>query len=150
MSRFLAPPASPGLAASVHAPASRLFAASLLGWSLAVGAAAPAPEVVSLDQARAQAESGAAILIDIREPREHATGVAAQARLLPMSQLNARVGEIPADPARPVYLICNSQNRSSAALKALRQSGPYGHVSYVQGGMSEWVKRGWPTVKPGS
>lgn len=75
-----------------------------------------------------------------------ATGVAAGARLLPMSQLSALVGEIPLDPKKPVYLICNTQNRSSATLRALRQRG-YAHVRYVSGGMSEWARRGWPMVK---
>ncbi|MCU0775913.1 MAG: rhodanese-like domain-containing protein [Ideonella sp.] len=107
------------------------------------------PDVVSLDEARAAHEAGRAVLIDIRERDEHAKGVALGAQLLPMSQLRQRVAEIPADPSKPVLLICNTQNRSSATLKALRQSG-YGHVRYVHGGMSEWVRRGWPVVAPGS
>lgn len=106
--------------------------------------------MVSLDKARAETEAGRAILIDIREPREHAaTGVAAGARLLPMQQLKARLDEIPRDPSRPVLLICNTQNRSSYTLNALRQMGGYEHVRFVEGGMSEWVRRGWPTVPAG-
>jgi rhodanese-related sulfurtransferase len=118
-------------------------------WALAGGGEAWAdPGVVSLDQARAEHEAGRAILIDIREPDEHATGVAAGARLLPMRQLARRLGEIPTDPAQPVLLICRTQNRSSATLRALRERG-YGHVRYVHGGMAEWARRGWPMVKPG-
>lgn len=105
---------------------------------------------VSLDQARLDVESGRAVLIDIREPEEHATGVARGAKLLPMRQLRQRLAEIPTDPAKPVLLICNTQNRSSATLRALRELGGYGHVHYVQGGMSEWARRGWPMVRPGS
>ena len=89
------------------------------------------------------------VLIDIREPIEHAGGVADGAKLLPMRQLASRLDEIPVDPAKPVLLICNTQNRSSATLRALRERG-YGHVRYVQGGMSEWARRGWPMVKPAS
>lgn len=102
---------------------------------------------VSLDEARAAHEAGRALLIDIREPNEHATGVAAGALLLPMSQLARRIAEIPTSPDQPVLLICNTQNRSSRTLKALRERG-YGHVRFVNGGMSEWAKRGWPMVKP--
>ena len=94
-------------------------------------------------------EAGPAIVFDIREPREHANGVAAGAHLLPMSQLGQRVAEIPTDAGKPVFLICNSQNRSPVVLRALRNSGGYGHVRYVHGGMSEWARRGWPMVKPG-
>jgi rhodanese-related sulfurtransferase len=103
---------------------------------------------VSLDTARAEHEAGRALLIDIREPSEHATGVVAGARLLPMGQISARIAEIPNDPAQPVLLICNTQNRSSAALRSLRQQG-FGNVRFVQGGMSEWARRGWPMVLPG-
>ena len=105
-------------------------------------------DVVDLATARAEHEAGSAVLIDIREPAEHATGVAAGATLLPMRQLRERVGEIPTDPSRPVLLICNTQNRSRATLEALRQSGGYRHVRYVDGGMSEWARRGWPMVPP--
>ncbi len=104
---------------------------------------------VSLDYARAEFEAGRAVLIDIREPDEHATGVAPGAMLLPMRQLGRRLAEIPTDPSRPVLLICRTQNRSSATLRALREHG-YGHVRYVHGGMSEWARRGWPMVKPGA
>ena len=119
-----------------------------LAWSGAVSAQqAASPDAVSLEVARAEHEAGRAVLIDIREPEEHATGVASGARLLPMRQLARRLAEIPLDPARPVLLICNTQNRSSATLRALRERG-YGHVRYVSGGMSEWARRGWPLVKP--
>jgi rhodanese-related sulfurtransferase len=128
------------------------FRTALLGLALAATAASastPEPDVVSLDEARARFEAGEVILIDIREPREHANGVAAGAHLLPMSQLGQRVAEIPTDAGKPVFLICNSQNRSPVVLRALRNSGGYGHVRYVHGGMSEWARRGWPMVKPG-
>jgi rhodanese-related sulfurtransferase len=101
---------------------------------------------VSLDQARAELEAGKALLVDIREPEEHATGVAPGARLLPMRQLSARLAELPRD--RPVLLICNTQNRSSSTFDALRARG-WTNLRYVNGGMSEWNRRGWKTVKPG-
>lgn len=113
----------------------------------ACGEAGNAADVVSLDLARTEFEAGRAVLIDIREPQEHATGVARGARLLPMRQIAARQAEIPTDPQQPVLLICNTQNRSQATLKALRSQG-YGHVRFVEGGMSEWARRGWPMVAP--
>ena len=131
-------------------PTNRRHVLSLLagGGLLPLAAAAqPASDMVSLETARAELEAGRAVVIDIREPAEHATGVAAGAKLLPMGQLSSRLNEIPTDPKRPVLLICNTQNRSAATLKALRQHG-YSHVRYVSGGMSEWVRRGWPVVKP--
>jgi rhodanese-related sulfurtransferase len=128
----------------------RRFASILLGTAMAAGGSTWAetdPESVSLETARAELEAGRAILIDVREPAEHATGVAKGARLLPMRQLDARLAEIPLDSKKPVLLICHTQNRSSAVQRALRQRG-YTHVRYVTGGMSEWAQRGWPMVKP--
>jgi len=122
---------TPGLAASL----------------VACGQADSPLDAVSLETARAEFEAGRAVLIDIREPDEHATGVAAGARLLPMQQLKQRIHEIPNRPDQPVLLICHTQGRSSATLQMLRAQG-YGHVRYVSGGMSEWARRGWPTVKP--
>ncbi|MBN8493621.1 MAG: rhodanese-like domain-containing protein [Burkholderiales bacterium] len=119
-----------------------------MGLALSSGPGAQTADAVTLQAARDAHEAGRAVLIDIREPNEHARGVAAGARLLPMSQLPQRLAEIPTDPAMPVLLICNTQNRSSATLKALRQQG-YAHVRYVDGGMAAWVRRGWPVVPPG-
>ena len=126
---------------------------SLVLFSLSLGFAACSDslaksDVVTLDFARAEHEAGRVVLIDIREPSEHATGVAKGVQLLPMRQLSTRLSEIPPADGKPVLLICNTQNRSSATLRALREKG-YAHVRYVDGGMSEWARRNWPMVKPG-
>jgi rhodanese-related sulfurtransferase len=133
-------------------PARRalLIAGMATGMVLAGCGASHSPEnAVSLEQARTDLEAGRVVMFDIREPQEHATGVAPGAKLLPMSQIGRRLAEIPTDPNQPVLLICNTQNRSSATLDALREQGGYRHVRYVIGGMSEWAGRGWPLVKPG-
>lgn len=134
---------------SSTSPLRRRTTLMLLGLGLGMSACSQTAndaDGVSLEVARAEHEAGRAVLIDIREPAEHATGVAAGARLLPMRQLASRLNEIPTDPNQPVLLICNTQNRSSATLKSLREKG-YQHVRYVHGGMSEWARRGWPMVK---
>jgi len=131
---------------------TRRAAALLIATALLPQAACSEPassaDAATLDEARRLHESGQVLLVDIRESDEHATGVVAGARLLPMSQLQRRIAELPTDPSKPVLLICRTQNRSSRTLQALRRHG-YGHVRYVHGGMSEWAKRGWPMVKPG-
>jgi rhodanese-related sulfurtransferase len=129
---------------------SRTRRAALIAMTALTGyaaALAQSTDSVSLDMAREALDAGAAVLIDIREPQEHARGVAAGARLLPLSQVRQRLHEIPTDPSQPVLLICNTQNRSGTLLRALRQHG-YAHVRYVHGGMADWVRRGWPVVPP--
>lgn len=127
----------------------KLLAAGLSLWVLAA-CQAQAGLSVSLEQARQDLEQAKAVLIDIREPQEHATGVAAGALLIPMSQIEQRLAEIPTDSAQPVYLICNTQNRSSATLEFLRAQPQFSHLRFVQGGMSQWAAKGWPMVKPAS
>ena len=131
-----------------------LIRRSFLRLALALGAATafeanaiPSTDTVSLDTARAEAEAGRALLVDVREPQEHATGVARGAKLLPMREIGGRLAEIPKDPSQPVLLICNTQNRSRAVWQALRERG-YTNVRYVEGGMSEWARRALPLVKP--
>lgn len=104
---------------------------------------------VSLDQARSDVEARRAVLIDLREPAEQASGVVAGAVLVPTSQLRRRLAEIPTDAQRPVYLVCAAESRSRSVLKALRERG-YAHVRYVDGGMQGWARRGWPMVRPGT
>lgn len=107
----------------------------------------PSNDSIDLIAARAELEGDRADVFDIREPHEHAHGVATGAVLLPMSQLGQRLGEIPTDASRPVLIICHTQNRSRMVVAALRDRG-YLHARYVVGGMSMWAMQGWPMVKP--
>ena len=137
------PPTPPG-------PAPAGLACSAASTLLLAGcseASASDPLRVDLQEGRQLFEAKKVLMYDIREPQEHATGVANGARLLPMSQLNKRVNEIPKDPAQPVLIICNTQNRSSKVVQAMREAG-WTNVRYVHGGMSTWAKNGWPMIKP--
>jgi rhodanese-related sulfurtransferase len=100
---------------------------------------------VSLDEARSLVGNSSVMVLDIREPDEHATGVAKGMKLIPMSTLESRINELPKNSR--VLLICNTQNRSSAVAKELRSRG-FTNVEYVRGGMSEWAKRGWTMESP--
>jgi rhodanese-related sulfurtransferase len=134
--------------------ARRLLLASLLtlvcGAHIAVSAQTATsltPKVVILEAAREALDKSSAVVIDIREPSEHAAGVAKGAKLIPMSQLSQRIKEIPQAADQPVLLICNTQNRSSRVADQLRAAG-YTNISYVNGGMSQWAARNWPMIKP--
>ena len=120
---------------------------TILMLTLSACSSGNAADKVSLQQARIEHEAGRALLIDIRETREHQAGVAQGALLLPMSQLPQKQSLIPKNPDQPVLLICNTQNRSKASLIKLKEQG-YQNIRYVDGGMSEWASKGWPMVKP--
>ena len=111
------------------------------------GTALAATPSVTLEQARTALEKSSAVVVDIREPDEHATGVAKGALLIPMAQLEKRLGDITKSKTQPILLFCATQNRSSRMAEQLQAAG-YTNASYVKGGMSQWTARGWPVVKP--
>lgn len=80
-------------------------------------------------------------LLDVREPWEYAEGHLPGAHLVPLGELEERVGEIPRD--RPILSICHSGQRSLAAAVFLLSHG-YPDVSNVDGGTAAWLQRGYP------
>ncbi len=106
-----------------------------------------APPMVSLEDMRQALETSSTIVIDIREPHEHANGVASGTKLIPMSQLGGRLAELPEPGKEPFWVICNTQVRSSNIVGQLQNMG-YNNASYVNGGMSQWARQAWPMVKP--
>ncbi len=75
---------------------------------------------VHVSDVRKLVEEGAYI-VDVREPAEYEKGHIVTAVNVPLSQLRARMDEIPKD--RPVYLHCRSAQRSYNALLALQHKG---------------------------
>ena len=61
------------------------------------------------------------VVLDVREPWEFRTGHVPNAKLIPLGQLQARVGEL--DPETPIAVICQSGNRSQTAAALLAQKG---------------------------
>lgn len=80
-------------------------------------------------------------LIDIREPDEVARVRVPYATNLPMSELIARVDEIP-DGA---YIMCHSGGRSGRAVEYLTGKGH--DVIDVDGGISAWEHAGLPVER---
>jgi rhodanese-related sulfurtransferase len=81
-------------------------------------------------------------LLDVRETDEWAAGHAPTARHLPMSELVARMGELPDDD--PLYVVCRSGNRSARVVAYLAAQG-YPAVN-VDGGMQAWATQGRAVV----
>lgn len=76
-------------------------------------------------------------LLDVREPEEfnNTLGHIAQARLLPLGQLQSRLAEL--DPQRPVISVCRSGARSAQATVLLQRAG-FKRVANLAGGMLRW------------
>jgi rhodanese-related sulfurtransferase len=86
----------------------------------------------------ADAQADGAVVVDVREPSEHATGHLPGAKLIPSHELRARLYEIPKDV--PVYLLCATGARSLELITFMRAIG-YDAWS-VSGGMCAWHRSG--------
>jgi glyoxylase-like metal-dependent hydrolase (beta-lactamase superfamily II)/rhodanese-related sulfurtransferase len=82
-------------------------------------------------------------VVDVREPQEFsdALGHIHGARLLPLSALAARCGEL--DATRPVVTVCRSGARSAQATVLLQKSG-FKDVANLAGGMLRWRAEALP------
>lgn len=94
---------------------------------------------IDTHQARELAENGA-LLLDVREPNEWASGHIEGAIHIPLGDLDP--ASIPAHA--PVVAVCRSGNRSSKA--ALKLLGSGRDVVNMAGGMKAWQNAGLPVV----
>jgi len=104
------------------------------------------PSVSPREAAERLAESKShALLLDVREAWEFARGHARGAKNIPLSQLHLRAGEVGRNV--PVYVICQSGNRSQRATRFLLQQG-IEQVYNVNGGTTVWQMHGLPMNVP--
>ena len=92
---------------------------------------------MTVDELRAWRASGSAhVLIDVREPSEHAQGHIEGSVLIPLATLNERLDVIPRD--RPIVVHCQSGGRSARAVAQLRAQGFDAHN--LAGGIKAWKR----------
>ncbi len=87
-----------------------------------------------------------ALVLDVREQAEYAQGHILNARGLPLSKIETRIGELAKYKSKPVIVYCASGNRSSAAATALRKGG-FSNVVNLRGGFAAWQQAGLPVQK---
>ena len=96
----------------------------------------------SVDQVRQRLDDPALQLVDIREVDEYNQWHAEGAINLPLSELQARYGEL--DLNEDIYLICLSGGRSARACQWLEQNGI--EAINVANGTAGWRDAGLPIV----
>ncbi len=137
-----------------------LVLASFLAWGLSGCTATPAapmtaapavPTVavtlaadVSVEEVHAVYQQPGVTIVDVREVDEYKAGHIPGALLIPLSELEQRVKDVPRDTQ--VILVCRSGNRSAQAYAYLRQQG-FANVHNMLGGMRAWTAAGYP-VEP--
>lgn len=97
-------------------------------------------------QARERQRQGA-LLVDIRQAHERASGQAEGALGIPKDELEAEHARHLQAPDAAVMLICQSGQRSAATVQVLRAAG-YTDVHSVAGGTTAWMADALPLVRP--
>jgi rhodanese-related sulfurtransferase len=89
-------------------------------------------------------DRGEAVLIDVREPDEHARERIGEATLVPLSRFDPAT--IRAEPAKHIVLHCRSGQRSREAAQRLAHTTG-SEVCCLAGGIDAWRRSGQPVIE---
>jgi len=96
---------------------------------------------ISPVEAQAAVSKAYSQFVDVRTLEEYAGGHAARAVNIPLDTLNSKLDTL--EKNEPVYLICQTGNRSKKAAVILKDAG-YNNVLNVTGGTTAWQAAGLP------
>jgi rhodanese-related sulfurtransferase len=89
-----------------------------------------------------------AVLVDVREDSEYATGHVQDSIHIPLGKFAGRMNELESYKARPVVVGCRSGHRSARACAMLRKQG-FERVYNLRGGILAWESASLPVSKGG-
>lgn len=118
----------------------------LLGLTVSCSPAAGGFAGARGDAAAALAKDPSVFVLDVRTPEEHAEARLERSTLVPVHELEGRLGELPADKARRVLVYCAVGGRSARAAALLASKG-WTAVTNLEGGINGWIADGRPVVK---
>jgi rhodanese-related sulfurtransferase len=87
-------------------------------------------------------EQDVVLLVDVREPSEHAGEHISGSLLLPLSKFDPL--QLPQNPDKKLVLYCRTSNRSQQAAQKLLAAG-HPEVTHLSGGIGDWKEQGLPT-----
>lgn len=90
-----------------------------------------------------------AVVVDVREADEFASGHIAQARNVPLSELETRLPQVVKNKSLPLVLVCATSPRSLRARAVALKLG-YENAQALSGGMQAWRSADLPVMKPKS
>lgn len=93
-------------------------------------------------EAYAAWQAGDVAIVDVREEQEYSATHVPGMPLVPMSELQDRLDDLPVD--RPLVLFCRSGNRSGTVADYLNALGDWGEVANLEGGILAWAAEGLP------
>jgi carboxyl-terminal processing protease len=125
---------------------SSLFTVAILTWAL-TGCSGSGRSVISPADVLSLAGSDSTlVLLDVRTPEEFngETGHLAGALLIPVQELETRVGELTKYRDRTIVVYCRTGHRSTSAAGILRKHGF--KTMNMEGGITRWRAEHFPTV----
>lgn len=87
-----------------------------------------------------------AVVVDVREDKEWATGHIPNAKHIPLGQLSSRFKELEKFKGKPVVVGCRSGHRSASACAVLKKNG-FNEVYNLKGGIIAWEQASMPVEK---
>ncbi len=104
-------------------------------------------ERISVAKAKQLIEKEKAPLVDVRTPREYASGHISGSILIPVDTLYDRIEELPKN--EKLVFICEVGQRSALACEIAAAMGLAEDVQLynVEGGIEAWIKQGYPVEK---
>jgi phage shock protein E len=96
---------------------------------------------VSPSQAQTAVSKAYSQFIDVRTPEEYSAGHPARAVNIPLDALTSKLDTL--EKSEPVYLICQTGNRSKKAAEMLKDAG-FNNVLNITGGTVAWQAAGLP------
>jgi len=85
-------------------------------------------------------------LIDVRTPVEFREVHIAQARNVPLDQLDANALRQSRSGEAPLYVVCRSGSRGQMACEKLLAAG-HANIVNIEGGTQAWLEAGFPVVR---
>ena len=87
-----------------------------------------------------------ALVLDVREQSEYATGHVLNSKHIPLGKLMGRIGELNKYRERPIVVVCRSGQRSASACAFLGKQG-FAQAYNLSGGVNAWQKASLPLEK---
>jgi rhodanese-related sulfurtransferase len=94
-------------------------------------------EISVQELARHIADGGALLLIDVRQPWEHALATLPGSVLIPLGELPRRLAELQPAPGAAIVAYCHHGIRSRSAAAILERAG-FENVHSLAGGIDAW------------
>jgi rhodanese-related sulfurtransferase len=131
-----------GLLLAMMAVSSISIAACAAAAAPGAGAGEPAalPDEISVDEAYQKYQDGV-FLLDVRTQEEWDDYHAPNTTLIPLDELESRLGELPQN--EEIVVVCRSGNRSQIGRDILRNNG-FKQTTSVSGGLNAWRAAGYP------